>query len=179
MVDLPPFQALLDEHAADLARFTRAMVGPVDADDVFQDTVVSALRAYPSLRHADNLRGWLFTIAHRKVIDRARRRARSPVELALVPGGGGSDAHGSRLRGTVAEPATVDDPWEEPDADLWAAVRRLPPRQRDCVVARFVLDLPYREVGELVGCSEAAARQNVREALHKLQQELPEDRNDD
>jgi len=175
MVDLPPFQALLDDHAADLARFVRALVGPSDAEDVFQDTVVSALRAYPSLRHTDNLRGWLFTIAHRKVIDRARKRARAPVELALVPSGARAGAtrgaHGPP--GTVAaEPVAPDTEWVEPDSVLWAAVRRLPPRQRDCLVARFVLDLPYREVGELVGCSEAAARQNVREALHKLQEEL-------
>jgi DNA-directed RNA polymerase specialized sigma24 family protein len=40
------------------------------------------------------------------------------------------------------------------------------------VVARHVLDLPYRDVGALVGCSEAAARQNVREALKKLQEEF-------
>jgi RNA polymerase sigma factor (sigma-70 family) len=167
MVALPPFQTLLDEHAADLARFVRALAGPADADDVFQDTVIAALRAYPSLRHADNLRGWLFTIAHRKVVDRARRRARSPVEVALVPGGPGS-------AGSVGEPAVAPE-WREPDAALWDAVRRLPPRQRDCVVARYVLDLPYREVGALVGCSEAAARQNVREALHKLQEELTDD----
>jgi RNA polymerase sigma factor (sigma-70 family) len=172
MVDLPPFQALLDDHAADLARFVRALVGPSDADDVFQDTVVSALRAYPSLRHADNLRGWLFTIAHRKVIDRARKRARAPVELALVTGGPGTPGAPRPPRTVVAEPATNDAEWTEPDPALWEAVRRLPPRQRDCLVARFVLDLPYREVGELVGCSDVAARQNVREALHKLQEEL-------
>jgi RNA polymerase sigma factor (sigma-70 family) len=168
MVELPPFQTLLDDHAADLARFVRALAGPGEADDVFQDTVVAALRGYPSLRHADNLRGWLFTIARRQVIDRARRRARAPTTLALVSGGPGSP-------GTAAEPASVDPEWAEPDPTLWAAVRRLPPRQRDCLVARFVLDLPYREVGELVGCSEAAARQNVREALHKLQEELVHD----
>src|SRR5262245_26123010 len=154
MADLPPFQALLDEHGADLARFVRAIAGPADAEDVFQDTVVAALRAYPALRHGENLRGWLFTIAHRKVVDRARRRARSPVEVALVPDGAGP-------AGPVADLAAPDGAWSEPDTGLWAAVRRLPPRQRDCLVARFVLDLPYREVGELVGCSEAAARQNV------------------
>ena len=165
MADLPPFQALLDDHAADLARFVRALAGPGDADDVFQDTVVAALRGYPALRHADNLRGWLFTIARRQVIDRARRRARAPAVLALVTADAGSSP-------AVTEPASTDPEWSEPDPALWAAVRRLPPRQRDCVAARFVLDLPYREVGELVGCSEAAARQNVREALRKLQEEL-------
>ena len=43
--------------------------------------MIAALRAYPSLRHGDNLGGWLFTIAHRKVIDAARARDRRPVPV--------------------------------------------------------------------------------------------------
>src|SRR4029453_9039242 len=66
-VTLPPFQSLLDAQAPDLYRFLVAAVGRHDGDDLFQETVISALRSYPGLPHADNLRGWLFTIAHRKV----------------------------------------------------------------------------------------------------------------
>ena len=84
-VTLPPFQTLLDEHAADLHRFLVASVGPHDGADCFQETVISALRAYPDLRHADNLRGWLFTIAHRKVVDHARRVGRHAVPVAEPP----------------------------------------------------------------------------------------------
>ena len=84
---LPPFQTLLDEHAADLHRFLVASVGPHDGADCFQETVISALRAYPGLRHADNLRGWLFTIAHRKVIDHARRVRRHAAARGRAAGG--------------------------------------------------------------------------------------------
>ena len=49
----PPFQRLLDEHADVVLRFCAASVGPVDADDCFQETVIAALRAYPKLRHTD------------------------------------------------------------------------------------------------------------------------------
>ena len=65
----PPFQSFLDEHRDPVLGFLRAMVGPVDADDCFQETVIAALRAYPRLSHEDNLRGWLLTIAHRKATD--------------------------------------------------------------------------------------------------------------
>ena len=44
----------------------------------------------------------------------------------------------------------------------------LPARQRAAVVLRFAVDLRYREVGEALGTSEEAARQNVHEALKKL-----------
>jgi RNA polymerase sigma factor (sigma-70 family) len=156
-VTLPPFQSLLDEHAADLHRFLAASVGPHDGADCFQETVISALRAYPGLRHADNLRGWLFTIAHRKVVDHARRRSRQAIPVAEPP-----------------EVGTLD-PDGLVDRDLWGAVRALPPKQRTAVVQRYLLDRPYAEVAAVIGCSEAAARQNVRAGLQRLRAELPQE----
>ena len=153
-VTLPPFQALLDAHAADVHRFLVASVGPHDGDDLFQDTVVSALRAYARLRNADNLRGWLFTIAHRKVIDEARRRARRAVPAGDPPEVAHRDADGLG------------------DAAVWDAVRHLPPKQRSAVVQRYLLDRPYAEIAVVIGSSEAAARQNVRAGLQRLRQEV-------
>ena len=40
------------------------------------------------------------------------------------------------------------------------------------MVQRFVADLPYAEVAAIVGCSEDAARQNVRAGLARLREEL-------
>ena len=54
------------------------------------------------------------------------------------------------------------------DAELWGRVGALPPKQRAAVVLRFALDLRYREVGEALDCSEAAARRNVHEAVRTL-----------
>jgi RNA polymerase sigma factor (sigma-70 family) len=146
---MPPFQALLDEHRDDVYRFLVASVGPHEADDCFQETFIAALRAYPRLRDASNLRAWLFTIAHRKAIDahRARRRRAVPVEA-------------------VPEMAVPAPPEAEPG--LWEAVRELPAKQRAAVLHRYVSDLPYADIGHIVGCSEAAARQNVRAGLASL-----------
>jgi DNA-directed RNA polymerase specialized sigma24 family protein len=47
-------------------------------------------------------------------------------------------------------------------------VRDLPAKQRAAVVHRFVLDLDYRQIGERMGTSEAAARQNVSAGLRRL-----------
>jgi RNA polymerase sigma factor (sigma-70 family) len=153
-VTLPPFQSLLDAHAGDLRRFLMAAAGPHDGDDVFQETVIAALRSYPGLRHADNLRGWLFTIAHRKVIDLARQRVRRAVPVADPPEVPHLDADGVV------------------DAELWDAVRRLPPKQRSAVVQRYLLDRPYAEIAAVIGSSEDAARQNVRAGLQRLRQEV-------
>src|SRR5215471_20734387 len=88
---LPPFQALLDEHGSDVLGFLVASVGPHDAEDCFQETFIAALRGYPKLHHAGNLRSWLLTIAHRKAIDHHRARGRR-----AVPGGSPEEVAGDR-----------------------------------------------------------------------------------
>jgi len=153
-VTLPPFQSLLDAHRHGVYRYLVAAVGPHEANDCFQETMIAALRAYPSLRDGSNLGGWLFTIAHRKVIDAARARERRPVPVGAVP-----------ERATSYEIATLD-----PDDDVWAAVRELPAKQRSAVLLRVVADRPYAEVADTLECSEAAARQNVHTGLDKLRE---------
>jgi DNA-directed RNA polymerase specialized sigma24 family protein len=155
-VNLPPFQALLQEHRADVYRFLVATAGPSDADDVFQETWIAALRAYPRLRRADNLRAWLFRIAQNKSIDAHRARGRRAVPVAAVP-----------------EPAPCTPPDEDPD--LWARLRRLPEKQRTAVFCRTVLAMPYEELASLLESSEEAARRNVHEGLKRLREELTDD----
>ncbi len=145
-VTLPPFQTLLDHHAQDVHRFLVAAVGAVEAEDCFQETFLSALRAYPRLRDASNLRGWLLTIANRKAIDAHRARARRPLPVEEVPERPSPEA-------------------ERSDPELWQAVRRLPGKQRAAVLLRFAGDMAYEQIGAALGCSEVAARQNVRAGL--------------
>lgn len=156
-VQLPPVQALVDAHAAELHRFLAGYVGPDDAEDCLQDTLVAALRAYPRLAHGENLRAWLYTIARRKATDLARTRSRRPSEPMerLAP---------------AAEPSV--GPAEPTDDGLWVAVRGLPPKQRAALVQRYVLDLDYRAIGERMGTSEVAARQNVSAGLRRLRKEM-------
>lgn len=153
---LPPFQTLLDAHGRDVHRFLVASVGRIDADDCYQETWLAALRAYPRLRDASNLRSWIFTIAHRKVIDhvRARRRVAVPV-------------------GDVPEPATVTADLSTPAGDdgLWSRVRELPSKQRTALALRYVADAGYDEISNVMGTSEDAARRNVHEALKRLRTE--------
>ena len=78
-VNLPAFQALVDAHWRDVARLAHALAGPVDGDDVAQQAWTQALAAYPSLRSATNLRGWLLTITHRCAMDAHRGRGRRAV----------------------------------------------------------------------------------------------------
>lgn len=150
-----PFQSFLDEHRVQVLAFLRAMVGPTDADDCFQETFMAALKAYDRMDGA-NPRAWVLTIARNKALDHHRARARRAIPAAELP-----------------EPAAPAPP--ERDPDLWAAVGSLPDRQRAAVALRFACDLGYREVGEAMGTSEEAARRNVHEGLKKLRVAVGED----
>jgi RNA polymerase sigma factor (sigma-70 family) len=150
---LPPFQTLLDEHAADVMGVLRGAVGRTDAEDCFQETFLAALRAYPTLDNGDNLRGWLLTIAHRKAIDHHRANGRKPVTMAEPP------------------ETPVEDP-ELPDGGIWAAVGTLPPKQRAAVALRYGGDLPHGEIAAALGCSPEAARRSLHEGIKRLRKEL-------
>ena len=151
-VRLPPFQRFLDAYREEVYRFLLAAVGPHEADDCFQETFLAALRAYPKLRDAENLRGWVLTIANRKALDAHRSRARRAVPVAAVPD----------------RPAR---PTPERDDGVWEAVRGLPDKQRAAVLLRFAADLPYREVARAAGGTEEAARRNVADGLKALRRE--------
>ena len=73
------------EHGATVLRVCRAVVGPVDAEDAWSETFLSALRAYPDLPADANVEAWLVTIAHRRAVDVGRARSRRPVPTDRCP----------------------------------------------------------------------------------------------
>lgn len=154
MTALPPFQTVLDEHSGAVMAILQGAVGRDAAEDCFQETFLAALRAYPKLNDASNLRGWLLTIAHRKAIDHHRANGRSPIPVA-----------------EVAEVAAQNG-MPEPDERLWAAVAALPPKQRAAVALRYGSDLPHSEIAAALGCSPEAARRSLHEGLKRLRKEL-------
>lgn len=167
-MSLPPFQALLDAHGAAVYRFLVASVGPSEADDCFQEACIAALRAYPRLTHADNLRGWLLRIAQHKVIDAHRARARRPIPVPVPPEGEGRAAYPAPGGESAAYPLpeAIDG-----QPAVWARVRALPEKQRVAVFLRSAAGLSYAEVAEALDCSQDAARRNVHEGLKRLREE--------
>ena len=158
MSRLPPFQRFMDAHAQDVLRLLVASVGRHDADDAFQETFLSALRAYPRLQPDSNLRAWVLTIAHRKAMDVHRARRRNPVPIAEI-----HDAAGGCTPAPVAAPG--------PD-EHWERVRTLPDRQREVLTLRYAADLTPAEIAAALACSEQAARRAAADGLKTLRKEF-------
>jgi RNA polymerase sigma factor (sigma-70 family) len=154
---LPPFERVIELHGPSVLRFCVAQVGADRAEDVFQETMLAALRAYGELREPAAIRSWLFSISSRKALDAHRSRARAPepvADLAAAPG-----ADGLPLR----------------DDGIWHLVRSLPGKQRTAVTLRYLADLSHREIAEVMQISEAAARRNVFEGLRTLREHSEEE----
>jgi len=152
-----PFEAVVAEHGPTVMRVCRAILDPVDADDAWVDTFVSAMRAYPDLAPGSNVRGWLVTIAHNRAIDVARAARRRPVPTAAI---------------TEEPVVTAQDTATPADGALRAALDALGDKQRAAVVHRHLADLPYPEIARPMDISEAAARRNASDGIANLRTQL-------
>jgi RNA polymerase sigma-70 factor (ECF subfamily) len=130
--------------------------GVADPEDVLGEVFLHVAR---SLRrfHGDDeqLRRWVFTLAHHRIIDERRRQARRPV---------------------VADrevPDRAAPPHEEAmDPELIAALGQLTPEQREVVLLRFIADLPVDVVASLTERSPGAVRALQHRAVGQLAKAL-------
>lgn len=164
---------LVQAYRRPLYAFILSMVkGQADADEVFQETWIRAIR---NLNHFDrrNVMAWLFRIARNLVIDRVRKDRR--LEPAVT--GGGEDGGFDRI---LAHPAQGPDParlaaGRDLGQRIRSAVRRLPRDQREVFVMRMEADLSFKEIARIqrVPLNTALARMHY--AVLKLRAELNED----
>jgi RNA polymerase sigma factor (sigma-70 family) len=144
---MPPFESFYEEHRDAVLRELRRLVGK-DAEDAYQETFLRALRAYGRLKHTENLRAWVLTIARRVAVDHYRRREATPV---------------------VVEPETDSRPAY---AELGELADGLPRKERAAVVLRYGYDMSYAAIGAALGSSEDAARQAASSGVRKLRRRM-------
>jgi RNA polymerase sigma factor (sigma-70 family) len=170
VVQLPPFDRLVDDHWRDVARLAHALAGPVDGDDVAQQAWTQALAAYPRLTSTSHLKAWLMTITSRCAMDVHRARARRPTPVAEVA----DVADVAVVAGPASNRATApaDELALSWDAAVWDAVRALPQRQRTAVALRYVSDLDHAAVAQTLGTTPAATRRLVSDGLATLRAQL-------
>lgn len=159
-----PFDVVVTRHGPAILRVCRAVVGYADAEDVWSETFLAALRAYPDLPEGANVEAWLVTIAKRKGIDSLRAGARRAVPVETVPDRGIHDPVGQSLDGL--------------DAGLEAALGALTSRQREVIAYHVLGDLPYAEIAEIVGGTAAAARRAAADGLANLRRSYPTSESD-
>jgi RNA polymerase sigma-70 factor, ECF subfamily len=167
--DLACFDELYHRYADRIFRYALARTGSRSvADDVVGDVMVAAIERIDRFdRRRGGFSAWIFTIAHRKVVDHYRSRQRWRTWLSRQPDPAPLDdnALGSTLLG-------------EQRQSVQAALAALPDQQRDIVVLRFIAELSIRDTSAVLNISEGAVKMRLNRALKNLALELKEPLNE-
>ena len=150
-VALPPFWSLIERHGDELLAHARRLTDEQTAEDVLQDALLRALRAYPRLRHADHLRAWLYRVTTTTALDVHRSRRREVV---------------------TAEPPVPAVEEEYDDGAFESLIAPLAQTAQDALRLRFVEDLDYDRIAVELGTSPEAARQRVSTAVRTLRERV-------
>jgi RNA polymerase sigma-70 factor, ECF subfamily len=151
-----------------LAFFLRRTGDRELAADLTAETFAAALAALPRYRpQRDRALAWLFTIAHRKLVDSIRRgrvedRARRRLRLEPLVF---SDEDIERIEQRAARAAG--------DSAL-AALEELSAEQRVAISGRVLEEAEYAELAQRLECSQAVVRQRVSRGLAELRTRMKE-----
>lgn len=153
--------ALVQRHHAAAYRVAFSLVRDDDvAQDVVQDTFLKAFRALGGFRGDASFRTWLLTVAANEARGALRRKVRRR-ETALDDAG--------PVRSDEASPADIAIRSQEAERARRMMVQ-LPEKQRLSVSLRIDEGLSFREIGEVIGSSEGAARVNYFHGIRRLRE---------
>ena len=155
---------LVARHAPSLARFVAGEGERDRTDEVVQDTFVRAFGAIDNFRGDSAFRTWLFSIARRLILDMRRSERRSRV-VATVQEGDAVTTFDA-LDGMVAD---------ESMRRVRQADDALSPKQREVFTLRLEQGLSYKEIAELVGSTEGAARVHYHNAMRAVKEFLDDE----
>lgn len=122
------------------------------AEDIVQESLLRAWRAWPALREERALKSWLFTIVHREHLRAAARAPRVETDLS------------------------VDEPGYDPDPagslDMDQALRRLPEDSREALLLQVLGGFSCAEIAQVLGASEGAVMTRLTRARQTLRRRL-------
>jgi RNA polymerase sigma-70 factor (ECF subfamily) len=152
------------EHGAAVGRLCMALLGSQpDAEEVLQETMLAAYAQMASWRGEGTVRAWLFGIARRQCARRWELGAREQRHhLRVVPDAGGES------------PAISVEAMRRAQA-VRGALAALKPSEREALVLHYQGELSFREIAELCGIDEAAARKRASRGLARLRKTLTSD----
>ena len=137
-----------------------------EPEDLTGEVFLQVVRDLPRFRGGESeFRAWVFVIAHHRLIDEGRRRARRPVDLepdAPADPSGADDVETRVIESTVAQAVR-------------AIIDRLPPDQRDVLLLRVLGDLTVEHVARAVDKSPGAVKALQRRGLATIKRMLAEE----
>jgi RNA polymerase sigma-70 factor, ECF subfamily len=158
--DPAAFGRLYDRYLQPVYRYLYSRLGDAhSAEDVTSQTFIAAYEALPKYREQGQFTAWLFRIARSKMNDHFRRN-RYEVELeAAERMAAGEDALGTLIH-------------TEELGRLRSVIKNLNPEEQDLIRLRYVADLSFVEIADLLGKREDAVKKTMYRLLARLKSQM-------
>ncbi len=156
-------EVLVGRHLGAVFDLAYRILGDRDlAQDAAQDAMINAMNGIARFRGAASFRTWVLRITMNAARSQGRRRGRRR-EVGLKAAGDVA-ARGPDPAETAVQSAEA--------ARATAMLETLPPKQRMAVLLRATQGLSYQEIGQILDCTEGAARVNYHLGIKRLREKL-------
>jgi RNA polymerase sigma-70 factor (ECF subfamily) len=176
--DVRAFELLLSRHRKPVFNFVLRFVGEAAAaEDLLQETFLRVIKGADAYQRQAKFTTWLYTIARNLCVDASRRGKHRRAYSLDTPMDHDDGKDAGTLMDVVADRApgterkVID---KELSGKLHLAIAKLSEDQREVFLMREFLDMPFKEIADVVGCPENTVKSRMRYALEKLREELTE-----
>jgi RNA polymerase sigma-70 factor (ECF subfamily) len=153
--DETAFASLVERYSPRLRYYLQKTLGDgkADAEDVLQEVWFDAFRSAPRLADPAAFPAWLYRIARNRAA--LRHRTRQGPSRPLVEADFGDDSD--------------DEDYSTANAErVHAALNELAPEHREVLVLRFLEEMSYEDVAQVVGCPLGTVRSRIHYAKRAL-----------
>ena len=174
--DVRAFEVLLARHRRPVFNFILRFVrDPALAEDLLQECFLRVIKGVDAYEKQAKFTTWLYTIARNLCVDNSRRQKHRKAYSLDAPMDAGDGKDGATMLDVVADKGPAVDRQvisHELHGRLYEAINKLSEEQREVFLMREFLDMPFKDIAEVVGCPENTVKSRMRYALEKLRQEL-------
>ena len=170
------FEILLSRHRRPVYNFILRFVGDKEtAEDLLQEAFLRVIKGADAYKRQAKFTTWLYTIARNLCVDQSRRRKHRKHASLDAPMSSSEDSNtlldvipSSEM---ASDRKTVNKDLHE---RMHRAIAALGEDQREVFLMREFLDMPFKDIADVVGVPENTVKSRMRYALEKLRLELDE-----
>jgi RNA polymerase sigma-70 factor (ECF subfamily) len=170
------FEILLGRHRKPVFNFILRYVGDKEtAEDLLQETFMRVIKGSDAYKRQAKFTTWLYTIARNLCVDQTRRRKHRRHASLDAPMQASEDS--GTLLDVIPSSEMASDRKsvnKELHETMQRAIASLSEDQREVFLMREFLDMPFKQIAEVVGVPENTVKSRMRYALEKLRLELDE-----
>ena len=170
------FEVLLSRHRKPVYNFILRFVGDKEtAEDLLQEAFMRVIRGAEAYKRQAKFTTWLYTIARNLCVDQTRRRKHRKHASLDAPMDQG-DESGTLLDVIPSNEMASDRKSvnKQLHQKMQQAIEALSEEQREVFLMREFLDMPFKQIADVVGVPENTVKSRMRYALEKLRLELDE-----